>query len=80
MSNPQTPNASESAADAQFEIATLVQRARAAQQAIAHYTQAQVDALVLAVGWSVVKNKEALARAAVDEGRSEERRVGKECA
>ncbi len=68
MSNTQTPNASEAAADAQREIATLVQRACAAQQAIAHYTQAQVDALVLAVGWSVVKNKEALARAAVDEG------------
>lgn len=51
-----------------IEVADLVARARAAQEAIAHYSQEQVDALVLAVGWSVVKNKEKLARAAVDEG------------
>ena len=50
------------------EITAIVERARAAQAAIAHYSQEQVDALVLAVGWSVVNNKEALARAAVDEG------------
>ena len=62
------PAPSEAAAAAHAEIAALVQRARAAQEAIAHYTQEQVDALVLAVGWSVVKHKEALARAAVDEG------------
>ena len=55
-------------ADPQIEIAAFVERARAAQLAIAHYSQEQVDALVLAVGWNVVKNKEALARAAVDEG------------
>ena len=55
-------------ADPKIEIAEIVARARAAQQQIAHYTQEQVDALVLAVGWNVVKNKEALARAAVDEG------------
>ena len=54
--------------DASTEIAAVVERARAAQKAIAHYSQEQVDALVLAVGWSVVNNKEALARAAVDEG------------
>ena len=54
--------------EATTEIAALIERARAAQAAIAHYTQEQVDALVLAVGWSVVKNKEALARIAVDEG------------
>ncbi|WP_197033028.1 aldehyde dehydrogenase family protein [Thiomonas sp. FB-Cd] len=55
-------------ADSQAEIAAFMQRARAAQEAISQYTQEQVDALVLAVGWNVVKNKEALARAAVDEG------------
>lgn len=55
-------------ADPHVEIAELMARARAAQQAIDSYTQEQVDALVLAVGWSVVKNKEKLARAAVDEG------------
>ena len=54
--------------DPKQEVAAVVARARAAQFAIAHYTQAQVDVLVLAVGWNVVKNKEALARAAVDEG------------
>ena len=61
-----TPSTSSDAAAATHaEIAALVQRARAAQEAIAHYTQEQVDALVLAVGWSVVKHKEALARAAL---------------
>ncbi|MDE2253277.1 MAG: aldehyde dehydrogenase family protein [Betaproteobacteria bacterium] len=54
--------------DAQAEIAAFMERARAAQEAINHYTQEQVDALVLAVGWNVVKHKETLARAAVDEG------------
>ena len=54
--------------DAADEIAALMARARAAQQAIDHYSQEQVDALVLAVGWSVVSNREALARMAVDEG------------
>ncbi len=54
--------------DASDEIAALMARARAAQQAIDHYSQEQVDALVLAVGWSVVSNREALARMAVDEG------------
>lgn len=50
------------------EIGAIVEKARAAQRAIENYTQEQVDALVLAVGWSVVKNREALARFAVDEG------------
>ena len=36
--------------DPRAEVAGLIDRARAAQEAIAHYTQAQVDALVLAVG------------------------------
>ena len=65
------PATSDAAAAAHAEIAALVQRARAAQEAIAHYTQEQVDALVLAVGWSVVKHKEALARAAHDNVRAE---------
>ena len=68
MSNTTAPEATGVKGDPRAEIAGLVARARAAQEAIAHYTQEQVDALVLAVGWSVVKNKEALARAAVDEG------------
>ena len=33
-----------------------------------HYTQAAADALVTAVGWHVFKNREALARLAIDEG------------
>jgi len=68
MSNSTTSEFSETKVDPRPEIADLVERARAAQAAIAHYTQEQVDTLVLAVGWSVVKNKEALARIAVDEG------------
>ena len=59
---------SDATADPRVEIAAIVERARAAQQAIENYTQEQVDALVLAVGWSVVNNREALARLAVDEG------------
>ena len=54
--------------DAADEIAALMARARAAQKAIDHYSQEQVDALVLAVGWSVVLHREALARMAVGEG------------
>ena len=56
--------------DVQQEIATLVRKARAAQEAIASYTQEQVDELVTAVAWSVVRKDraEALAQLAVDEG------------
>ena len=56
--------------DAAQEIATLVGRARAAQEAVAGYTQEQVDELVTAVAWSVVRKDraEALAQLAVDEG------------
>ena len=45
-------------------------RARAAAAAIADYTQEQVDELVTAVAWAVVRkdNAEELARLAVDEG------------
>lgn len=68
MKNSQPNAASTAAADPQLEVTGVVERARVAQQAIDHYTQEQVDALVLAVGWSVVKDREALARLAVDEG------------
>ena len=54
--------------DPAIEVAAIVQRARIAQQAINDYTQEQVDALVTAVGWSIVSNREALAQLAVDEG------------
>ncbi|HWA43675.1 MAG TPA: aldehyde dehydrogenase family protein [Hypericibacter adhaerens] len=54
--------------EAQAEIAAMVARARRAQQAIENYGQAEADALVTAVGWQVFKNREALARLAVDEG------------
>ena len=52
------------------EIAAVVERARAAARAIEHYTQEQVDELVTAVAWAVVRKDraEALARLAVDEG------------
>ncbi|MBI2311274.1 MAG: aldehyde dehydrogenase family protein [Betaproteobacteria bacterium] len=51
------------------EISELVARARKAQQAIENYTQQQADELVTAIGWQVYKNREDLARMAVDEGR-----------
>lgn len=54
--------------DAREEIGVIVARARCAQQAIEDFDQAQVDALVTAVGWHVYKNREALARLAVEEG------------
>jgi sulfoacetaldehyde dehydrogenase len=52
------------------EVATVVARARAAARAIEDYTQEQVDELVTAVAWAVVRkdHAEALARQAVDEG------------
>ena len=55
---------------AKGQITDAVGRARAAAQAIAEYTQEQVDELVTAVAWAVVRkdNAEALARQAVDEG------------
>lgn len=54
--------------DAIAEVTDLVARARKAQAVIANYTQEQANALVDAVGWHVFKNREALARLAVDEG------------
>ena len=52
------------------EIAAVVERARTAARAIEHYPQEQVDELVTAVAWAVVRKDraEALARLAVDEG------------
>ena len=52
------------------EVAAVVGRARAAARAIEHYSQEQVDELVTAVAWAVVRkdHAEALARQAVDEG------------
>src|SRR5882762_8747451 len=68
MKNPNPNAALTTAADPSSEVATIVARAREAQRQIDNYTQEQVDELVLAVGWSIVKNREALARLAVDEG------------
>jgi sulfoacetaldehyde dehydrogenase len=52
------------------EVATLVGRAREAARGIEDYTQEQVDALVTAMAWAVVRkdHAEMLARLAVDEG------------
>jgi acyl-CoA reductase-like NAD-dependent aldehyde dehydrogenase len=60
----------QSASPVHDEIAAVVARARTAAQAIEHYTQEQVDELVTAVAWAVVRKDraEALARLAVDEG------------
>ena len=54
--------------EAKAEITDMIERARRAQEEIAHYTQAQADALVTAVGWHVYKNREELARFAIEEG------------
>jgi sulfoacetaldehyde dehydrogenase len=52
------------------EIAIYVQKARSAQKEIADYTQDQVDELVTAVCWAIVRQDRAeeLAKLAVDEG------------
>ncbi len=52
------------------EIGQLVTRARQAQRAIEGYSQTQVNELVTAIAWAVVRqdHAEALARLAVDEG------------
>jgi len=52
------------------EVAAVVARARAAQAAIAEYSQEQVDELCTAVAWAVSRTDraEALAKLAVDEG------------
>lgn len=52
------------------EVGAVVARARAAARAIEDYSQQQVDELVTAVAWAVVRkdHAETLARLAVDEG------------
>jgi sulfoacetaldehyde dehydrogenase len=52
------------------EVGAVVARAREAARGIEHYTQEQVDELVTAIAWAVVRkdHAEALARLAVDEG------------
>lgn len=59
-----------SASSAAAEVADIVARARAAQEAIADWDQERVDELVTAVGWAIVRkdHAEALAQLAVDEG------------
>ncbi|HEX6446957.1 MAG TPA: aldehyde dehydrogenase family protein [Streptosporangiales bacterium] len=56
--------------DVRDEIGAVVARARAAAAAIEQYSQEQVDELVTAVAWAVVRkdHAEELARLAVDEG------------
>lgn len=51
------------------EIAELIRRSRAAQQAIEHYTQEQVDDLIRAMVWSVARPgvAEDIAQFTVDE-------------
>lgn len=61
---------SETEEDPVWEITDIVARARAAQQAIADYTQEQTDDLCAAVAWAVARpdRAESLAKLAVDEG------------
>lgn len=66
--NPAPAAATEKRPDPRPEIAALLERGRAAMQAIAHYTQAETDELVTSIGWQVVKQRESLARLAVEEG------------
>ncbi|HEB27684.1 MAG TPA: aldehyde dehydrogenase family protein [Porticoccus sp.] len=54
---------------AKTEIATLIERSRAAQAQIEHYTQEQVDALIKAMVWSVAQQEvsEKIAQFTVEE-------------
>nr|BBD50144.1 alcohol dehydrogenase [Haliea sp. ETY-M] len=54
--------------EAAAEVDVLMARGREAQAVIANYSQEQVDELLLAVGWAVYKNREAIGQLAVDEG------------
>ena len=65
-----TERTSTGTSTAAAEVAPVVARAHAAARAIESYTQEQVDELVTAVAWAVVRkdHAEALARLAVDEG------------
>lgn len=67
---PEQDAAAAKKAAATAEIADLVARARAAQEAIANYTQEQTNELCTAVAWAVARpdRVEALAKLAVDEG------------
>ncbi|MCF8543321.1 MAG: aldehyde dehydrogenase family protein [Candidatus Nanopelagicales bacterium] len=70
MTSTQTSPAPTSETTVAEEIAAVVDRARAAQAAIADWDQDRVDELVTAVGWAIVggDHPETLARLAVDEG------------
>jgi sulfoacetaldehyde dehydrogenase len=50
------------------EIMQLVDSARNAQSHIHSYSQEDLDALVISIGWNVIKNREELARMTVEEG------------
>jgi sulfoacetaldehyde dehydrogenase len=56
---------------AREEVTAMMERARAAQQQIAHYTQEQVDELITAMVWAVAREdrSEKIARFTVDETR-----------
>jgi sulfoacetaldehyde dehydrogenase len=56
--------------ETQQRVAEIVERARAAQEAIAGYTQEQADDLCAALAWAVARTEraESLAKLAVDEG------------
>ena len=64
----------------QQEIAEMMARARAAQAAIEHYTQEQVDELITAMVWSVAREgvSEKIARFTVEETRGAWMRVTSE--
>lgn len=70
MTDTLKPDAAAKQAAIAAEIGDLVARARAAQDAIADYTQEQVDELCTAVAWAVARPERAeeLAKLAVDEG------------
>jgi sulfoacetaldehyde dehydrogenase len=55
MGKPERIFASDEAAEAAAEVAALVARSRTAQQQIEHYGQAEVDALIRAMVWSVAR-------------------------
>lgn len=55
--------------EARAEVAAMMERAQAAQEQIAHYTQEQVDELITAMVWSVAREdaSEKIARFTVEE-------------
>jgi sulfoacetaldehyde dehydrogenase len=69
MGKPEKIFASDEAAAAAAEIASLVERSRAAQRRIENYSQEQVDALIRAMVWSVARPgvAEEIARLTVEE-------------